>query len=170
MLCIGIAGSLYQAVELRFYIPVHARHGQENVAGLAARAWAWREGFNAMDRTIPIHAVVQYNITQPSENFVFAELQNVGRQTAVGLPGCGVGFGGSADECAAIEAEAEELFPFSGNLSATRAQGLCRDLGVGYLIASRWDSVWGNPRSWVWTLPLVTKTDSVRVLSCHAGE
>ena len=166
MLLIGVAGSAYQAMELRLYIPIHAHQGQENLTGLAARGWLWHQGFETMDRKIPVNAVVQYNITQPSEDFLFAELQSVGRQVAVALPGCGVAFGAPAGECGPREEAVGKLFPPSGSISGQAARTLCKQLGIDYLIASRWDGPWMNPNSWAWKLPLTVGTDSVRVTDC----
>jgi hypothetical protein len=39
---------------------------------------------------------------------------------------------------------------------------------VSYLVATRWDAVWSDPRAWVWTLPAVSDTGEVRVLDCAA--
>jgi hypothetical protein len=170
MLWIGVAGTVYQAAVLRLYLPVEDGLGRPNVAGLSERAMALRVGFDAMDRSIPKNAVVQYNTAQPSDYFRFAQMLQVKRQTAAGLPQCGVPFGGDASDCAAVEREVKRLFSpqteVRGADSAVLARSICGGMGVGYLVATRWDEVWADRQSWVWTLSAVVDTGEVRVVSC----
>ena len=59
MAWIGLAGTVYQAVTLRVYLPVEERLGRAEVDGLAERAMAVRLGFDAMHRRVAKNAVVQ---------------------------------------------------------------------------------------------------------------
>jgi hypothetical protein len=189
MAWIGLAGTLYQAVLLRVYLPVEEALGRPEVSGLAERAMALRLGFDAMDARIPKDAVVQYNTEQPGEFFYLTEVMQVGRQVASAQAGCGVVFGGDAAACKGVEQGVTRLFELhavpaemnlllstpvaarstpSSALSANEARDQCASLGVNYLIATRWDAVWANPPGWVWTLPAVVDTGDVRAVDCAA--
>jgi hypothetical protein len=178
MAWIGLAGTVYQAVLLRVYLPVEERLGRPEVSGLAESALALRQGFDAMDRRVAKDAVVQYNTEQPGEFFYLAEVMQAGRQMALATPGCGAAFGGDVRACKGVEQGVARLFslhsspdlpPASGRaLSAAEARDQCGTLAVSYLVATRWDAVWSDPRAWVWTLPTVVDTDKVRVLDCAA--
>jgi len=194
MAWIGLAGTLYQAILLRVYLPVEERLGRAQVDGLAERAMAARLGFDAMHRSVAKNAVVQYNTAQPGEFFVLAQAIQAGRQMASATPGCDAAFGGDAGACQGVEQGVAWLFSLNsspdlppeisssgaspdtkgrgsasgGALSASQARDQCARLGVDDLVATRWDAVWSDPRGWVWTLPAVADTGEVRVLACAA--
>jgi len=180
MAWIGLAGTLYQAVLLRVYLPAEETLGRPEVSGLAEHTMALRRGFDAMRAHIPPDAVVQYNTAQPGEFFYLAEVMQVGRQAASAQPGCGVVFGGDAAACKGVEQGVSQLFALQATsleknlsqpapvaaLSAKEAREICGQLGVKYLIATRWDQVWGDRHGWVWTLPAVVDTGDVRSVEC----
>jgi hypothetical protein len=196
MAWIGLAGTIYQVIALRVYLPVEERLGRAEVDGLAERAMAVRLGFDAMHRSVAKNAVVQYNTAQTGEFFYLAEVMQAGRQMASAQPGCSAVFGGDVGACKGVEQGVARLFSadsspndslgvLPGNtppgtlsdkgllgsasgeaLSASEARDQCVRLGVDDLIATRWDAVWGDPRGWVWTLPAVVDTHEVRVLDC----
>ena len=119
---IGLAGTVYQAVALRVYLPVEERLGRAEVDGLAERAMAVRHGFDAMHRSVAKNAVVQYNTAQPGEYFVLAQAIQAGRQMASATPGCGAAFGGDAGACQGVEQGVARLFATDssrGSLPAT---------------------------------------------------
>ena len=122
MAWIGLAGTVYQAVALRVYLPVEERLGRAEVDGLAARAMAARLGFDAMHRRVARDAVVQYDTAQPGEYFVLAQAIQAGRQMASATPGCGAAFGGDAGACQGVEQGVARLFATDssrGSLPAT---------------------------------------------------
>jgi hypothetical protein len=198
MACIGLAGTVYQVIALRVYLPVEERLGRAEGDGLAERAMAVRQGFDAMHRSVAKNAVVQYNTAQPGEFFYLAEVMQAGRQMASATPGCDAAFGGDVQACRGVEQGVARLFSLDsspndslgaspgntppgtlpdkgllgsasgGALSASEARDECARLGVDDLIATRWDAVWSDPRGWVWALPVVVNTHDVRVLACAA--
>jgi hypothetical protein len=189
---IGLAGTLYQAVLLRVYLPVEERLGHVEVDGLAERAMAVRLGFDAMDRRVPANAVVQYSTAQPGEFFVLMQAMMAGLQVANATPGCDAAFGGDVAACQGVRQGVARLFslrsppefppdvssletpsdrklrgPSPGvALSAPEARAECANLGVSDLVATRWDAVWFDLRGWVWTLPAVVESNELRVLDC----
>ncbi|MDR3745346.1 MAG: hypothetical protein P4K80_04365 [Acidobacteriaceae bacterium] len=171
---LGLVGTVYQAVTLRVYLPVEQSLGRAEQSGLAEWAMALRRGFDAMDSRVGRNAVVQYNTTHPGEYFNLVQVMQVGRQVASGQPGCGVAFGGEVGACKGGEEGVARLFspdssPTSqGALTATEAREECSRLGVDDLVATRWDGVWRDEQSWVWTLPALVASNDLRVLDCSA--
>jgi len=169
MIAIGLAGTVYQVIGLRFYLPVEDRLGRPDEAALAERALALRIGFDQMDQRIPESAVIQFNTAQPSEFFSYAQLMEAGRQMATAFAACDSVFGGDTPACDGIDRGVAQLFPTPEDptaLSANEARSVCGELGIDYLVATRWDSIWKRPRSWVWSLPAVVDTGELRVVGC----
>ena len=173
MLWVGVAGTVYQAVLLRVYLPVEERLGRVETVGLAERAMAWRKGFAEMDGRIPKAAVIQFDTEQPNDFFDYAQILTAGRQLGSGLPVCAAAFGGDPAGCWTVADGVTRLFggPDRGmdrgvGLSATGAQAECGGLGVDDLVATRWDRAWADRAGWVWKLPAVVDTGDVRVLDC----
>lgn len=165
MAWIGLAGTLYQSVLLRVYLPVEESLGKPEVSGLAERAMALRAGLDAMRARVATDAVVQYNIAQPGEFFTLAQVMQVGRQVALAQPSCGVvAFGGEVGACKGVEQGVARLYA----PSASEARVACGRLGVSDLIVTRWDAVWNDPQGWAWTLPTVVDTHDIRVVDCVA--
>jgi hypothetical protein len=174
---IGLVGTVYQVAMLRICLLPRVE--------LAERAMALRQGFDAMDARVARNAVVQYNPAELGNAILYAQMLQVGRQTASGQPGCGTAFGGDVNACIPVEEGVKQLFSVThlqdrlvekesreptpaGALSADDARTVCSRLGVEYLVAARWDSVWADRQSWVWTLPKVVDTNQVRVVDCGA--
>ena len=170
MAWIGVAGTVYQAAVLRFYLPVEERLGRPEVSGLAERAMALRRAFDAMDRTVPKDAVIQFNTAQPGDYFRYVQLMQARRQMATAVPGCATSFGGGESACPGVEAGIRRLFATRpAAISAVEARTVCGKLGVNYLIATRWDGVWAVGGDWVWALPAMIDTGDLRVLSCGSA-
>ncbi len=172
-LVLGVMGTAYQAVLLRFYLPVQDRLGRQNLAGLAERTMALREVVGELDARASKGAVVQYDTQVPRDFFNYAQLLHTPRQIANAFPECDVAFGGDPGPCEAIKKELAGLFLEPGGLatgieakSAEEARQSCRRLGVDELVVTRWDPVWGAKASWVWGLPVLASTDRVRVVNC----
>jgi hypothetical protein len=168
---IGVAGTVYETVLLRVYLPVQERSGNPEVVGLSERAAALRMGLMEMNRLIDTNAVVQFDSNHPSEYFRYAQIQFANRQITSALPSCTVAFGGDARDCVSVEARTAALFAVErgqgeGVMSAAEAKALCAGLGTTDLVATRWDGVWQDHAGWVWNLPKVVDTGDVRVVSC----
>jgi hypothetical protein len=170
MAWIGLAGTVYQAVELRLYLPVEEKLGRADQSGLAERAMAFRRGFEKMDGPIPKDAVLQFNTAQASEYIRYAQIMHAGRQMESAMPGCGTAFGGDPSVCRDVDETVVRLFSRDvlsrATLPATDARLACSKLGVSYLVATRWDDVWQDSKGWVWRLPVAVDTGNFRVVRC----
>jgi hypothetical protein len=162
-------------VGLRLYLPVEDHLGRPDERGLAARAMSLRVALDAMDARVPPSAVVQFNPSQPSDYFRYAQILEARRQMATAAPGCDSPFGGDASACVALDqavgqlysaAPATEAANFSSVRTAAVARQTCARFGITDLVVTRWDAVWADRAGWVWTLPAVVDTGDVRVLNC----
>jgi hypothetical protein len=187
MVWLGLAGTIYQSIVLRVYLPVEERLRDPQAKGLSEWTMALRQGFDAMDGRVAKNAVVQYNSEQTEEFFSLAQELTVRRQTARGETGCGAEFGGDVGQCERVEQDVAQLFgaelqdalvkgenqPYgpssTGVLSAAQARAICGRLGVSDLVATRWDAVWHDPQGWVWNLPEVVGTYDIRVIDCASA-
>jgi hypothetical protein len=175
-LAIGVAGTIYQALLLRLYLPVEDRLGRQGLEGLAERNMALRDAFDRMDGKVSRAAVVQYNTLQPNEYFIYSALINLNRQTVSAMPKCDTAFGGDPAFCAGIEAGIARLYEqpakevqAATTVGDTEVRELCSRLGIDDLVATRWDRVWQEREGWVRRLPMVLETANVRVMDCRTG-
>jgi hypothetical protein len=174
-MAVGLIGTIYQAVLLRFFLPVEDRLQRQNLAGLAERNMALREVMHDFGERSPKMTVVQYDTKQPNNPyFTSVQVMNTPRQIANAMPECSVAFGGDIGPCEGIKAEVARLFlqptgyvPGAKVEDAAEARESCRKLGVGELVATKWDPVWRAREGWVWTLPVVAETSRVRVVNCE---
>ena len=177
MVCLGLAGTVYQVALLRVYLPVEEQMGRPVANGLSEEAMALRRAFAEMDVRIPKDAVVQFNTVQPGDYFHDAQILPVGRQVAAAFPDCPAAFGGEASRCDGVEAGVQAFFapqimtflvsPGDERRSpAEAARAMCSQLGIDYLIATQWDSVWADRTGWVWGLPAAVDRGDVRVVQC----
>jgi hypothetical protein len=173
-MAVGLIGTIYQAVLLRFFLPVEDRLQRQNLAGLAERNMALREVMRDFEERSPKMTVVQYDTHQPNNPyFTSVQVMNTPRQVANAMLECNVAFGGDIGPCEGIKAEVARLFlqpavhfPGAKVEDAVEARESCRKLGVGELVATKWDPVWKARDGWVWTLPVVAETSQVRVVNC----
>lgn len=164
---VGVAGTIYQAGTLRLYLPVQEKLGRAEYAELAERNMALRTAFQQMDRVIPKGAVVQYDTRVPGQFFTYSQLMNVERQTVNGVPECDTAFGGEQEACGQIKTVLNAIFAGpAAAMDAAKAKAACGQLAAEYLIATRWDAVWGAKSSWVWGLPAKVVTREVRIVEC----
>jgi hypothetical protein len=179
MVCLGVVGTVYQVALLRVYLPVEERLERPVASGLSEQAMALRRAFAEMDMRIPKAAVVQFNPAQPGDYFHDAQILPVGRQVASAFPDCPAAFGGEASRCAGVEEGVRAFFAPQiltflvspgderrDTNSVEAARPMCSQLGIDYLIATQWDSVWADRTGWVWGLPAAVDRGDVRVVQC----
>jgi hypothetical protein len=169
-LWIGVVGTVYQQAMLRFYLPEQERIHSPEVTGLSEYAMALRLAFDEADKRIPKAAIIQFDTSQPSDYFRFAQVLHAQRQIATAFPWCASVFGGSMASCQAMTDSVDRLYQPTaqgGAISAGEARQECAKLGVGYVVATRWDGPWPDSRGWVWELPEVAKLGNARVVDCR---
>jgi hypothetical protein len=164
---VGVCGTVYQAVALRVFLPWQQLHGNPAMRDLAERNDALREAYAAFDQRAPRSARVQYD-DSAGGYFDYTQMLHAQRQIVVAGTGCRPGFGGEMAPCERIARDAEILFPKTGGkaVPSETAISLCRDAGIEYLVATRWDGVWSDTGGWPWQLPAVAATPDVRIVAC----
>jgi hypothetical protein len=159
---IGAAGTVYQVVLLRVFLPWHESAHDQLELTLSKRNYALRDAYQAMGASIPAGARVQYD-PDAGGYFGSSQLLNIHRQIVVDGTLCNASFGGDPAPCAAIQQGVARLYTGS---SASDATAICSGLRIEYLVANRWDSVWAKQDSWVWSLPLIVDRPNVRIVQC----
>ena len=175
LLLLGIAGTAYQAFELRLFLPLLSAAHQPTVAGLPEAAYAARKAYGQLAAAVRSpDGPVQANTTGDNIYLHLINMLYSDRSTIIdAAEDCGAVFGGDPAPCSRIQRQIRTLFSTSGQTSAN-ARESCGAWGAHYLAAYREDPAWKDPRGWVWTLPLAA-TDAgpdaptsglYRVLDC----
>jgi len=173
LLLLGVAGTAFQALALRLYIPIHSSHRAPGFEDLGEAVLDTRNAYEAAARLIPANAVIQSDPTGQGSYFYVANMLFTPRAMAVDAAvDCGAVFGGNPAPCEANQEAIRRLF-HQHDKTAEDARELCSRIGIDYLAASRRDAAWWNPHGWVWSLPAVAgperfdvNTGSVRIVTC----
>jgi hypothetical protein len=170
LLSVGVASSLYQLGMLRVYAFLRERHDWTDIMQLAngRETYALRTTYAELDRTVPANAVVQY---YPESKLTTSMLVYSRYQQAAGDSGCIATFGGTAAECAQVQAGLTAIFdPHSGgNISKTQVDKICQSLHIDVLLVNALDPIWNAKDSWVWQSTPIIQNDFVRVYKCGSG-
>jgi len=170
MLILGAAGTAYDLAILRLY-PVLADAGV-----VAHRTWvapqdaglhnySAREAYEWIARSTPPGAVIQFDPHVSIQDT--SALLYGARQIAAADPHCLTVFGGDSPSCAPIVAALGPIYPPKGSPAELNLQEACRTVAVDVFVAKDSDSVWADPRSWVWNEKPVFANDFFRVFRCH---
>jgi hypothetical protein len=171
-LVLGATSTLYQALMMRFTLPlVDAAHGSETndpqAGSLSRDAYISYIGYAHLDASVPHDAIVQYNpVVRPNPLWNSVDWIGIDRQTAIGMDqqGCGAELGGDPSGCPAMAAAIDSLF---NGATAEQARKTCRQFGIQYLVTRVYDPAWNDKTGWVWTLPPVVPDDEFRALDCR---
>jgi hypothetical protein len=176
LIALGVAGTVYQVVMLRVFVPLEASRPRNRFAELPAEVFQGREAFAELERVSSLLAVVEFNPVDPhpgSGDDVIAPyafyarslLMNANRQVVTAEPRCAIEFGGDAQLCQEIASATERLYarPAPG---AQWAQEYCRRFGANYLAVAQMDPVWSDANGWGATLPAVVSEPSFRIVQC----
>lgn len=167
LLFIGLAGTGFQVLMLRVYVPLHVAAKMPGFDGLPEAAFAARTAYARAAGIIPDTAVVQSNLIDPGSYFYVANMLYSERAMMTDAAvDCGAVFGGEPAPCAAAQHEVRELFT-SPTPSAAEAIAACHFLGIDYLAVARSDPAWEDTRGWVWALPGVGPAETdFRIVLC----
>ena len=155
LLLLGVAGTAYQAFELRLFLPLLSAAHQPAVAGLPEAAYAARRAYGKLVAAgASPDGPVQANTTGDNIYLHLINMLYSERATIVDAAAdCGAVFGGDPAPCSRMERQIRTLFSAPGQTSAN-ARKTCGVWGAHYLAAYRDDPAWRDPQGWVWTLPL----------------
>ena len=176
LMALGLAGTLYQGVMLRLFLPIEAHHAGSGFGDLPTDAYEARRAFSALDKAASRSAVVQINavdptgdpqgdVVPPHQFYVRALLMDSGRQVLNLEPECAIAFGGDTRPCAAIREDTAQLYNALAP-TAEWAVEYCGRFGVEYLAVSHIDPAWGDHAGWAWTLPVAEAEPGFRILRC----
>ncbi len=169
LLVVGVGGTLYDVSILRLY-PVLADRGLVGMPGwmapdrrLGARTYAVRAAYEWAERTLDVHATVQYDphvIIQDTPAFYYAD-----RAAVAGNEDCLATFGGDPALCDPMVAKLNEIYPTKGSAPASLAD-VCGSLPLDVVVAKDSDPVWRLRSSWVWQEKPVFANHYVRMFRC----
>jgi hypothetical protein len=170
-LVLGVLSTLYQALMMRFTLPLveaaqqRAAHDPAST-GLAHIAYISNLGYAQLDASIPGDAIVQANPSHPSLFWTSVYWIGNDHQTVISSdqPACGAAFGGDPSGCPVMAAAIDSLF---NRATAEQARAACRQFGMQYLVARIDDPAWEDKSGWVWTLSPVVADEEFRVLDCN---
>jgi hypothetical protein len=169
-LIFGVMTTIYQALMIRFMIPVHEmrlRAGNDpKAADLAHKTYISDVGYEHLNALIPHDAVVQYNPWSPDPFWTSMDWRDIAHQSAIAFdkPACGSELGGDPSGCTIMAAAIDALYT---DATAEQARSTCHQLGIQYLIARIYDPAWKSKDSWVWTLKPVVADEEFRALNCR---
>jgi hypothetical protein len=166
-LVLGVIGTLYQALMMRFLVPLVAVHDPET-GNLSHDAYISSIGYAELDVSVPRDAIVQFNpVARKSPLWGSVDLVGIDHQTAIigDQQGCGSELGGDPSGCPVMAAAIDPLF--NGPATVTQARTTCRQYGIQYLVARIYDPAWNDKNGWVWTLSPVVSDEEFRALDCR---
>jgi hypothetical protein len=174
MLFLGLAGTAYDLVILRFYPVLSDRRIVPTLGWmsrdrkLGARTYAARLAYEwASSQTAP-SAVVQANpdnILQDTLGMSYS-----GRPTAACDLTCNASFGGDPVECVTVVSRLRSVFPPAAAQAPPTLDAVCRNLPVEMVVAKDTDPVWRNHSAWVWAQPAAYANRYLRVFRCPSAE
>ncbi len=170
LLALGTAGTVFQVIALRLYVPIQVARGAKGFVGLPEATLATRENDAEVSAMTPLNAIVQANPIDETDFRQVAHLLFTERaMTTYATEDCGAVFGGEKSTCADTLLAVRSLY-VSPWPSALMARSVCARLGIDYLVAAVSDPAWQNRSSWVWTLPLVSgasgSRETIRTVEC----
>ena len=176
LIVLGIAGTVYQMVLLRVFIPLEAGRPDSGFSGLPAQVFEARTAFAELDKVASRSAIVEFNpydphpgirgdVIPPYAFYARSLIMNANRQMVSADSRCPAQFGGESQFCAAIESSTQRLYELPAE-SAQWAEQYCRQFGADYLAVGEMDSVWSDASAWAATLPSVASEPGFRIVRC----
>jgi hypothetical protein len=165
-LAVGILTNLYELATMRAFTVLADRGIIAGVMeidpddDLGRRDFDARQVYEKLDILLPRTAVLQHH---PSDKQDIIAGLYASRQFAIMDRSTAVTFTGDSEAPERVMAPLKQLFENERNDSAT----VCKELGIDALVATDVDPVWNDQKSWVWTMPLLAATDTVRGLDCR---
>jgi hypothetical protein len=176
LMALGVAGTLYQGVMLRIFLPLEAHDPANGFSSLPEQVFQARTAFAQLDRVADKSAVVEFNPADPNPGtrgdvvspytfYARSLMANAGRQILSAEQKCASEFGGDSGPCADIERSTASLYALPAPTAAWASE-YCRRFGVQYLAAGSMDPAWSDAAGWVRTLPPVASQPEFRIVRC----
>ena len=167
LMAIGVVSTVYQLSILRVYPLLSDRHNWTDFIDIANGddAFAVRSAFADLDRVASANAVVQFN---PDGKLINQMMVYSRYQVAAGDTTCNTTFGGSADDCAPLQAGLKTIFDPHANDNSPEVEinNICQALHIDVLVVNAHDSIWNRKDSWVWQVAPIIQNDGVRIYKC----
>ena len=170
-LVLGLAGSIYELLKVRFVALASDMGATVPMAwltpdrNLGARTYALRQLYEDLKQRTPSKAVFQHNPNiNPDDPFhgMYAD-----RQLAAESLTCGVVFGGDAALCVNMIGKIDAIFENPAASNATRIDDICAEFGINVLVVKDTDPVWKDRDSWVWKREPMLANDYGRAFDCR---
>ena len=169
-LVLGLAGSVYEVVKVRFN-PFLSDYSSHQIykwlspdGKLGERTYAMRQLYEELQTRTTSDAVYQHNPNTDPEDLFNGSYGD--RQVASETMTCGSVFGGNSDECGKRIGRIDSLFEDPGAYSASMIDGVCRELSINILVVKDTDPVWRDRGSWVWNRKPLIANSYVRSFNC----
>jgi hypothetical protein len=170
LLALGAMGSAYQVAMLRLFPILYDRNQiawapswLDGDHHLGDRVFALRTVYDKLWTELPPNEFVQYN---PLTLAYIPHLLYSGHDAPMGIPLCGVVFGGDIRRCKPRVDEIASLFVTPEPEDSGRLDATCRQYGIGVIVVEDTDKVWKQPGSWVWTRSPLIANEYVRAFRC----
>jgi hypothetical protein len=179
LLLVGLAGTAFQALMLRIFLPLLVSAKIPAFEHLPQQVYAARMEYTAIAKAVPERAIVQSNPINPGSYLYVANMLSTQNAMAANAGGdCGAVFGGDPSVCEETQAAIRKIFAAPAMPEAV-VLSECRRLGIDYLLVTSTDPVWHDAKGWVWALPTLARTesgrgqapgDSFRTVNCAGNE
>ena len=174
LLFVGLAGTAFQVLMLRVFVPLRVAARMPGFDGLPEATYAARTAYGAASGSVGEQAIVQANLIDPLSYFyVINMLYSERSMVSDAAVDCGAVFGGDPSRCSATQSTVRRLFQPPA-LTADEVMRSCQALGANYLAVARSDPAWEDRAGWAWSLPEVSvdqktggsASPSFRVVQC----
>jgi len=170
LLGLGVIGTVYQVVMLRFY-NVLADTGRlpdvptwmPEPGKIGETTYQLRQAYEGLEAVLPLATIVQKNPLSPISIFhlLYSDYQSV-----AGIPVCGTAFGGDPFKCIGLQLPIYRLFNTRTGADASNLDQLCDSLRINVLLVTDVDPAWKRRDTWVWDRNPMFSNDSVRAFQC----
>jgi hypothetical protein len=170
-LVIGVFSTICQALMFRFLLPIGDLSAHSNrdpyARSLSQKAFISAVGYAELGTAVPQDAVVQYNPEDQGRDRMSMIVNMLGDNHHVVIASdrgsCGSELGGDPTGCPILSKALEIIYD---GATAERANTLCHEYGIQYLVARVYDPIWKDRNSWVWNLNPVVSDPDFRALEC----
>ncbi len=170
LMILGVAGTVYQVCQLRFY-PIHTEAAPNpDFTYLATdhqfgrRTYAERQVYEQLRSATPPETVLENNPDLDLGSIAYGMYAD--RQIAAVSTDCGTFLGGDMAFCTQMRPLLVELFSPRAGAPSPAVDQVCRQFGINVLVVRDTDGAWADRESWVWQRRPIAANSLVRALPC----